>query len=222
VNAADGFGRTPLWSAIDLRNLDGLERTDIDRESALAFIGALLEKGADPNAPLKSEPPSRRWMFGFGVAQPVSQVGQTPVQRAALAGDIAVMRLLVAKGGDPKLKSLAKVTSLMAAAGVGWVLNQTYVDSNQGLLEAVKLSVEQGTDVNAATSIGMTAMHAAARRGLTDVIAFLAANGATVDPKDSLGKTPLNYAENLPAGIETSPDTIALLKKLMGVASASK
>lgn len=221
VNAADGFGRTPLWSAVDLRNLDGLERTDINRETALAMIQTLLDKGANPNAALKSEPPSRRWMFGFGVAQPVSQVGQTPVQRAALAGDIEAMRLLVAKGGDPKIKSVAGVTALMAAAGVGWVLNQTYVDSKEGLLEAVKLSLEKGTDVNAATSVGMTAMHAAARRGLPDVIAFLAKNGAKIDAKDSQGKTPLNYAENLPAGIEPSPETVALLKKLMGESSVA-
>jgi uncharacterized protein len=221
VNAADGFGRTPLWSAVDLRNLDGLERTEINRETALAMITTLLDKGANPNAQLKSEPPSRRWMFGFGVAQPVSQVGQTPVQRAALAGDIEGMRLLVAKGGDPNIKSVAGVTALMAAAGVGWVLNQTYVDSKEGLLEAVKLSFEKGTDANGATSVGMTAMHAAARRGLKDVVAYLAANGGKVDAKDSQGKTPLDYAKNLPAGFEPSPETVALLEKLTGAASVA-
>jgi ankyrin repeat protein len=216
VNTADGFGRTPLWSAVDLRNLDGMDKADIDREALLELAKTLLEGGANPNAQLKAEPPSRRWMFGFGVAQPVSQVGQTPVQRAALAGDTAAMRLLIEKGADPNLKSAAGTTALLAAAGAGWVLNQTYVESDEKALEAVKLAVEKGADVNAATSVGMTAMHIAARRGLTDIVAFLAENGAKADAKDTQGRTPLDYAENVPAGLEPNPQTIALLKKLAG------
>ena len=218
VNAADGFGRTPLWSAVDFRNLDTPDKTETDRGPMLQLIRALLDHGADPNAQLKGEPPSRRWMFAFGVTQWVSQVGQTPLQRAALAGDVAVMRLLIEKGADPNLKSRAGVTPLMAAAGLGWVLNQTYTESDESLLEAVKLCVEKGVDVNAATSTGVTAVHAAANRGLNSIIEFLAQHGAKLDAKDSQGKTPVNYAEGvrLSGPPEPKPQTVALLHSLAG------
>jgi uncharacterized protein len=218
VNAADGFGRTPLWSAVDYRNLDTANKTETDRGPMLELVRALLDHGADPNPALKAEPPSRRWMFGFGVNQWVSQVGQTPLQRAALAGDVAGMRLLMAKGADPNLKSHAGVTPLMAAAGMGWVLNQTYTESDDAVLDAVKLCVEKGADVNAATSAGITAVHAAANRGLNRVIEFLARHGAKLDVKDFQGKTPVNYAEGvrLSGPPEAKPETVALLNKLMG------
>jgi uncharacterized protein len=217
VNAADGFGRTALWSAVDYRNLDTPDKTETDRGPMLELIGTLLDHGAEPNAQLKAEPPSRRWMFGFGAVQWVSQVGQTPLQRAALAGDVESMRLLIAREADPNLKSKAGVTPLMAAAGVGWVLNQTYTESDESLLEAVKLCVEKGADVNAATSTGVTAMHAAANRGLNGVIEFLARQGAKPDAKDSQGRTPLNYAEGvrLSGPPEAKPQTVALLQALL-------
>jgi uncharacterized protein len=216
VNAADGFGRTPLWSAVDYRNLDTPDKTETDRAPILELIRALLDHGADPDASLKAEPPSRRWMFPFGVNQWVSQAGQTPLQRAALAGDIASMRLLIAKGSDPNLKSHAGVTPLMAAAGLGWVLNQTWTESDESLLEAVKLCVEKGADVNAATSTGVTALHAAANRGLNSIVEFLSQNGARLDVKDTQGRTPLTYAQGvrLSGPPEPKPQTAALLQKL--------
>ncbi len=218
VNAPDGFGRTPLWSAIDYRNLDTPDKTETDRGPMLDLIRALLDHGADPNAPLKAEPPSRRWMFGFGVVQWVSQVGQTPFQRAALAGDVASMRFLLAKGADPNSKSAAGVTALMAASGLGWVLNQTYTESEESLLEAVKLCIEKGADVNTSTSTGVTAVHAAANRGLNHIIELLAQHGANLDAKDSQGRTPVNYAEGvrLSGPPEPKPQTVALLRGLAG------
>jgi ankyrin repeat protein len=224
VNAADGFGRTPLWGAVDYRNLDTPDKTETDRGPMLELIRALLDHGADANAQLKAEPPSRRWMFGFGVVQWVSQVGQTPLGRAALAGDVAAMRLLLAKGADANLKSPAGVTALMAASGLGWVLNQTYTESDESLLEAVKLCVEKGADVNAATSTGVTAVHAAANRGLNRVIEFLAQQGARLDAKDSQGRTPANYAEGvrLSGPPEPKPQTVALLRDLSGKAAGAQ
>jgi uncharacterized protein len=218
VNAADGFGRTPLWGAVDYRNLDTPDKTETDRGPMLELIRALLDHGANPNAQLKAEPPSRRWMFGFGVIQWVSQVGQTPLLRAALAGDVAAMRLLLSSGADPNLKSSAGVTPLMAASGLGWVVNQTWTESDDSLLEAVKLCVEKGVDVNSATSTGVTALHAAANRGLNGVVEFLAQHGAKLDAKDSQGRTPVTYAEGvrLSGPPEAKPQTVALLHKLSG------
>ena len=53
----------------------------------------------------------------------------------------------------------------MAAAGVNWVLAQTWTEGPEQLLEAVKLCYELGMDVNQANSMGVTALHGAANRG---------------------------------------------------------
>jgi ankyrin repeat protein len=219
-NAADGFGRAALWSAVDLRNLDLDNKTGenpTDRALVLGLIQALLERGASPNAALAAEPPSRRWMLPFGASTWVNLAGQTPLLRAALSGDVAVMRLLLAKGADPNLPTREGTTPLMAAAGVGWVLTQTYVESKQASLEAVKLCVEKGADVNAVNSAGITALHGAALRGSDDIIEFLAKNGARLDVKDKQGRTPSTFAEGIyMAGKppERRPATIALLQTL--------
>ena len=49
----------------------------------------------------------------------------------------------------------------MAAAGVNWVVSQTFSRSNEEYLEAAKLCLEKGNDVNAVNNQGFTAMHGA-------------------------------------------------------------
>ena len=191
-NAADGFGRTPLWSAVDYRNLDAAEGSGtngVNREPVLPLIRALLDRGANPNVQTKVEPPSRRWMMPFGARQWVNPAGQTPFVRAAQAGDVAVMRLLLEHHADPNIPTLAGVTALMSAAGIGWVPRQTYTEPKESLLEAVRLCIENGSDVNAANSKGFTALHGAAYRGLDDVVQLLVQKGAKLDAKDSEGRT---------------------------------
>jgi cytohesin len=156
-------------------------------------------------------------MMPFGARQWVNPAGQTPFVRAALAGDAAVMQLLLEHGADPNIPTLAGVTALMSAAGIGWVPRQTYTEQKESILEAVKLCVEHGAEVNAANSKGFTALHGAAYRGLDDVVRFLVRKGARLDAKDSEGRTPAVFAEgaylagNPP---ERKPSTAALLQKL--------
>lgn len=219
-NATDGFGRAPLWSAVDLRNLDAAEGSGtngVNREPVLKLIRTLLDHGANPNVQTKVEPPSRRWMMPFGARQWVNPAGQTPFVRAALAGDVAVMRLLLEHRADPNIPTLAGATALMSAAGIGWVPRQTYTEPKESILEAVRLCVERGADVNAANAKGFTALHGAAYRGLDDVVQFLVQKGAKLDAKDSEGRTPAVFAEgaylagNPP---EKKSSTVALLQKL--------
>ena len=61
----------------------------------------------------------------------------------------------------------------MAAAGVNWVFDQTYDEGQPALLDAVKLCVELGMDVNAINSMGLTAIHGAANRGSDEIIKYL-------------------------------------------------
>lgn len=219
-NATDGFGRAPLWSAVDYRNLDAAEASQtngVNREPVLPLIRALLDRGANPNVQTRVEPPSRRWMMGFGARQWVNPAGQTPFVRAALAGDVAVMRLLLDHRADPNIATLAGVTALMSAAGVGWVPRQTYTESKESILDAVRLCLEHGADVNAANAKGFTALHGAAYRGLDDVVQILVEKGARLDAKDSEGRTAAVFAEgaylagNPP---ERRSSTVALLQTL--------
>jgi ankyrin repeat protein len=147
----------------------------------------------------------------------------TPFLHAARAGDLTVMRLLLEHGADPKIATFAGTTALMAAAGLNWVFDQTYDEGPAALLEAVKLCYDLGMDVNTANSMGLTALMGAANRGSDDIIRFLVEKGARLDARDNEGRTPLTWAEGVflathPA--KAKPSSIALIKSLMGTATA--
>jgi ankyrin repeat protein len=220
VNAMDWYGETPLWAAVDLRNLElgpGDKKTGV-RDDALALIGRLLDAGANPNARTKEFPHERRYITSVvGSVAWVDLTGQTPFLRAAAAGDLTTMRLLLAHGADPNIATAAGTTPLMAAAGVNWAVGETFDEGPEALLEAVKLTHELGNDVNAVNSMGIGAIHGAANRGANDVIKYLAANGAQLDMPDREGRTPLDWAAGVFLATHPpvrKPETIALLKRL--------
>ena len=225
VNADDFWGRSPLWAAVEYRNLD-MNNNDqdspkdngVDRAPVLDLIRLLLDKGADVNARTREVPPSRRWLYALNDVSWVDFTGQTPLLRAALSGDTTTMRLLVQRGADPNLATLAGTTPLMAAAGVNWAVGQTYTESPQASLDAVSLCLELGADVNASNSMGLTALLGAVNRGRNDIIELLVKRGARLDIKDKEGRTPLRWAEGVflaAVGAERKPATIALLEKLI-------
>jgi ankyrin repeat protein len=222
IKAVDWYGRTPLWAAVETRNMDLDNATfenSIDRAPFLELIQVLLERGADPNARTKEVPPVRNDFLRVTASLSwVDFTGQTPFITAALAGDVTVMKLLLKHGADPNIPTFAGTTALMAAAGVNWQFDQTFDEGQPALLEAVKLCVELGLDVNAVNSMGLTAMHGAANRGSDDIIKYLSSLGAKVDVKDKEGRTPLTWAEGvflatIPA--KPKPSSIALIKQLM-------
>ncbi len=224
VDADDFWGRTPLWATVEYRNLDMNNKdqdnpTDnfVDRGPILVFIHELLDAGASVNARTREVPPSRRWLYSLGDVSWVDLTGQTPFLRAALSGDTIVMRLLLKYGADPNLATPAGTTPLMAASGVNWVVQQTYTESPQAVLDAVKMCLELGNDINASNSMGLTALLGAANRGSNEVIEYLVSKGARLDVKDREGRTPLRWAEGVflaAVGAERKPTTIALLEQL--------
>ena len=219
INAADDFHkRTPLFAAVEMRNPDYIRDSAppvADVRDPMELITVLLQRGANPNARVNTTPFRGFYQVSANWA---NFDGQTAFLRAALNGDVTLMRLLLKHGADPNLTTNDGATPLMAAAGVNWVVAQTYSRSDAEYLEAAALCVELGNDVNAVNSQGFTAMHGAANRGFDAMIELLAKHGAALDVKDKQGRTPMTFAEGVFLAVQppvNKPPTIALLKKLM-------
>jgi ankyrin repeat protein len=192
---------------------------EIDNEtSSLDLVKALLGKGADVNAQLKKQQPYRTKLDRGD--DTMLTTGTTPLLRAAKAADVAAMRLLLARGANPKLtngagtvndvsvsatlrRQLGGVNPLMIAAGVGTKEEDTTGrDKTQAqAIEAIQLCLDAGVDINAVDERGQTALHGAALQGYDDVVRFLAAHGAKLDIKDARGFTPLDVAKGLAGGV---------------------
>jgi ankyrin repeat protein len=224
VNVSDFYGRSPLWAAVEYRNLDMNNRIEdsptsnnVDRAAILPLIKLLLEKGANVNARTREVPPSRKWLYSLNDVSWVDFTGQTPFLRAAFSGDTTVMRLLLDYGADPNIATNSNTTALMAASGVGWVVQQTYTESMPSLLEAIRICLEHKADVNAVNTMGLTALLGAANKGANDIIKLLVANGARLDAVDKNGRDAYRWAGGVflaAVGAELKPQTIALLDEL--------
>jgi ankyrin repeat protein len=230
VNLQNKGGWTPLYLAADNRNIEGgdypVPKPDMND---LDFLKGLLDHGADPNLRVKDNTLTRtiftmQWFF---------ESGATPFVRAAQSGDVDLMKLLLAHGADPKLATDFGDTALSAAAGIGWVEGVTYEHSRAANIEAVKLLLELGLDVNSANRDGRTPLMGAALKGRSEVVQLLVDKGARLDTRDhgsrdtdtSVSKIAghtwqaLDYADGLVrVGVQsavTHPETAALLRKLM-------
>ena len=151
------------------------------------MVSALLSHGVDPNIPLRTWTPTRRSSHDYHFEPAL--VGATPFWLAARFIEPDVMRLLVKQGGRsdvcPPFDYVADgsfqhhpdaTTALMAAAGMvgGSACVQPPRREREALtLEAVKLAVELGVDVNAASADGRTALEAAKSLRYPSVIQFL-------------------------------------------------
>jgi len=153
-------------------------------------------------------------------------VGTTPLIRAAKAGDVEAVALLLKYKALPDLPNSLGVTPFMAAAGVG----STTIDirarfrSEPRCIETARSLLAAGADVNAVRDNGQAALHGAALWGWNDFVSYLAEAGAKLDIRDKSGATALDVASGKAggtgragvAGAETHPETAALLRKLSG------
>jgi hypothetical protein len=138
---------------------------------------------------------------------------------AAKGADAVMMRILAASGADPSLTNTAGTTPLMAAAGVEMFNPNEDSGTNEEALEAVRVALELGADVNQANKQGETPLHGAAWRGANEIVQLLVDRGANLTARNKEGFTPLQIAngeeEGRVANINIRPWTVELLVKLM-------
>ena len=223
-NRANDKGWTPLYLAVKNRNQEITAVPGPPTDGALEFITALLDRGANPNVQIKADTEVHQGMSALWL----KEAGATPLLRAALCGDLTVVRLLLAHKADPQIPTFDHTTPLMVAAGVGWAEGMMREYSEQQTLDLVKLLIDRGADVNAANDHGITALHGAAYKGANKTVQLLVDHGANLEAKDkgedfgfgvrSVKMTPLNWAEGVPIGMASAiyhAETVALLSRLM-------
>ena len=223
INKANEKGWTPLYLSVKHRNLETGTIPVPNQHQAFDFIKLLLDRDVDVNARIGFNTEIRNGQR----ATWFEEDGATAFVRAALCGDIEVMRMLLAKGADPKIKTTDGTTALMAAAGVGYTEGFIQYRSKEDSIAAVKLLLELGADVNAQNDGSMTALHGAAHRAALEEIKLLVEHGAdlAVESKpaakfgnSTFGLLPLDWAQGVPIGVQSAiyhADAVDLITRLM-------
>ena len=227
VNKADTQGFTPLFWAVDRRNMETAPNFPwMVTADPLPLIRKMLDAGANPNALVNNTPRARMRAGSPRI------VFATALMRAAFSGDLELVKLLLAKGADPTIRSKDYETMLEAAAGLAFIQGYSKGKPPAERLEVVKLFVSLGADVNAADNYGITALMAAANMGDVAIIQYLVDQGADLGAYD-LGKKndgafgasveplmPIDYAIGVGTFVPNNAviihdDAVALMQTLM-------
>jgi ankyrin repeat protein len=155
TDGAAGVGNTPHGPPPPTGNVTPLQ-----------LAQKLLDKGANPNSRIEWKEPTFGKEGGTARNPPniqlgrhfLSYIGATPFYVAAKNGDAPLMKLLADHGADPTIGTKAGITPLMVAAGLDYWEGEapgpfTGV-SEAERLEAVKLALALGNDVNAQANFG--------------------------------------------------------------------
>jgi len=227
VKRANGKGWNPLYLAVKARTMERgtMPNPVVDTGAMLDVIRLLVEKGANVNARLRANTEVHNSIQATWLREP----GATPLLRAALCGDLEVMKLLLAHGADPKINTDDGTTPLMALAGVGY--SEGFMHDFGGpeqSLEAMKLLIDVGIEVNAVNSDNVMAVHGAAHKNFVQGIQMLVDHGADLaarshrvsqfERKGSPGNTALDWATGVSVASQSSiyhAEAVELVKKLM-------
>jgi ankyrin repeat protein len=190
VNQWDTFGEAPLFTIVgQYSRLDG-GRGSIDplnQTDGMTILRMLLERGADPNMQLFFRPAN--------LSGSTNTRGSTPLIRAATAGDLEVVNLLLEHGADATLYMADRQTPIHAVlAGRS---------SQAQALQLIRILHKAGTDPNVVALVnheqevrGGSALHYAVRKRYKDVIKELASYGVDMNAKDQDGLTALDYTQS--------------------------
>ena len=215
---------------------DVVPRIPTGNLDSLVLAKQLLEAGANPNARVRLKDPEYQHARLYFAQRPTDLSiernylgwdGATPFWLAARHADVDYMRLLVAHGADSLTPSNLNVTPLMVAAGAGFSQGDS-TGTHAEALEATRLALELGNDVNAVADYGetkntdprfegFTALHGAATRGATEVVQLLVDRGADLEAQTQAGWTPFNVADGIFIGgtFKGNPAAAELLRRLM-------
>ncbi|WP_395144302.1 ankyrin repeat domain-containing protein [Armatimonas sp.] len=178
--------------------------------SDLQFVRELVARGGDVNA---------RLQHGDSGRGKLSEIGATAFLFASHTADLALMRLLVELGADPKIPNADNCPPLVVAAGVGTQAPGEEAGTEQEMVEVLTYLLKLGADINAVDKNGETAMHGAAYKNAPKVVAFLASHGADSkiwNRENKYGWTPQQIAEGSRNGaFKPSPETLAELKRVL-------
>jgi len=155
ADGAAGVGNTPHGPPVPRGNVSTLELAE-----------KLLNKGANPNARIQWQDKKFDKEGGTMKNPPLIQLGRhyltyigaTPFYVAAHNGDAPYMKLLAEHGADPRIPNVLGVTPLIAAAGLDYWEGEapgpfTGV-SEAERIQAVKLALDLGNDINAHADFG--------------------------------------------------------------------
>jgi ankyrin repeat protein len=157
-----------------------------DREAKLTLLRALLAHGADPNLQMTVRPPT---FGGTGTGGYNDAVGATAFVAAANAADVDVMRLLLAAGANPHVRTKTNSNALLAATGLNRGIGEI-IDNEDQALAAVKFLLDLGVEPRAVTTFNENALFGPAYRGWNRMLELLIEKGADVNVVSKAGVTP--------------------------------
>ncbi|HVH26664.1 MAG TPA: ankyrin repeat domain-containing protein [Vicinamibacterales bacterium] len=206
-------------ATIDMRARDGsrLRANHPNKLTALDLVTLLLDRGADPNKPFVGQLHSTSYCCG-------DDVNSSAFYRAAIASDVEVLKLMIARGARIEW-SPSEVKKEGAAAGRGANANvgRTPIvvamaggrgaplaggpgfdrigpppfrePSSRDPLEALEVLLAAGASPNVKAPDGSTPLHQAVQARQVAMIRTLVAAGASLNATNKDNLTPLQLAE---------------------------
>jgi len=162
----DWWGRTPLYIAVDVRNLTrggggiggagagGSQNPRDGKLTSLDMMKLLLAAGVNRNPQLNMHRPGRGGNSGR-FTDDLMTAGCTPLLRASITYDEEAIRVLLDAGADVNLTNVMGVTPFMTAAGIGISIrdtargNFTAPDTQARSIRTMEILRKAGADVNA-------------------------------------------------------------------------